>query len=139
MNKAILTGSLGRDAKKTTAGNLTICTFSLGTSDNIKNKEGKWESQTEWHNIKTFGKLAEVVEKFHKGDQVEVSGKIHYANYKNQKGETVYTTEIVADSVVRKKKAEGNSNNQPQNRQYHNDTQNINPNELQEQEGDLPF
>jgi single-strand DNA-binding protein len=138
MNKAILTGTIGKDVKESNINGMVICSFPLGTSDSVKNKDGKWESQTEWHNIKTFGKLADVVAKFKKGDQVELSGKIKYSTYKNKDGQTIYTTEIIADSVIRKKKAEGNS--QPQQRtksqQEVYTQEDFNP---EAHEGDLPF
>lgn len=141
MNKAILTGSLGKDVKENNINGMVVCSFPLGTSDNVKNKEGKWESQTEWHNVKCFGKLAEIVAKFHKGDKVECSGKIKYSNYKNKEGQTIYTTEIIADSVVRIKKAEGTA--QPQQRTYNQQPQqevftqdDFNP---ETHQGDLPF
>lgn len=143
MNKAILTGTLGKDVKEGNYNGMIVCSFPLGTSDNVKNKDGKWESQTEWHNIKCFGKLGEVVSKFKKGDQVECSGKIKYSNYKNQAGQTIYTTEIIADSVVRKKKAEGNTQSQPQQKTYQQRSQqevytqdDFNP---ETHQGDLPF
>lgn len=143
MNKAILTGTLGKDVKENNINGMVVCSFPLGTSDNVKNKEGKWESQTEWHNVKAFGKLAEIVSKFKKGDKVECSGKIKYSKYTNQNGQTIYTTEIIADSINRTKKAEGNTQPQPQQKTYHQQSQqevytqeDFNPASHQ---GDLPF
>lgn len=138
MNKAILVGTIGKDVKTQTAKNLTICQFSLATSDSVKNKDGKWENITEWHNIKCFGKLAEIAGKFSKGDQVELSGKITHPKYTNKEGKEITYYEVVADSVVRKKKAEGNNNHQahPQSKEESYTEADFDP---QANPGDLPF
>ena len=134
-NLIFISGTIGQDAKTTQAGAMTITTLSVATSENFKGKDGKWVSQTDWHNVKAFGKVAEAISKFCKGDQVEVTGKLKYGQYKNKEGQTIKTTEIVADRVLRVKKAE----QKQVARQYHNDTQNLSPMDLEPQDGDMPF
>lgn len=47
-----------------------------------------------------FGKTAEFIEKyFEKGLRVGVSGRIQTGSYENDKGDTIYTTDVVADRV----------------------------------------
>ena len=48
----------------------------------------------------TFGKQAENCEKYlQKGRLVAVQGRIQTGSYKNKDGQTVYTTDVVADRV----------------------------------------
>jgi single-strand DNA-binding protein len=60
VNKAILIGNIGRDVelRHSTSG-MAVAKFALATNERRKDKEGKWQDQTEWHNIVAFGKLAE--------------------------------------------------------------------------------
>lgn len=47
-----------------------------------------------------FSKTAEFIEKyFRKGNKIAVVGHIQTGNYKNKDGNTVYTTEVIADRV----------------------------------------
>lgn len=47
-----------------------------------------------------FGKTAENLEKFtSKGRLIAVQGRIQTGSYKNKNGDTVYTTDVVADRV----------------------------------------
>ncbi len=73
VNKVIIVGNLGKDPE--VKGAVTI--FSIATSENWKDKEGNKQERTEWHNIVTFGKLAEICgEYLHKGKQVYIEGKL---------------------------------------------------------------
>lgn len=47
-----------------------------------------------------FGKTAEFVEKyFAKGSRVGISGRIQTGRYENKDGQTVYTTDVIAERV----------------------------------------
>ena len=62
-------------------------------------RQGK-EKQTDFPRIIVFGKAAENCERFlTKGKLVGVQGRIQTGSYKNKEGNTVYTTEVVADRV----------------------------------------
>lgn len=142
MNIAILRGKVGQDPKTSQNGGLTITTLSLGTSKNVKGKDGNYTSQTTWHNIKTFGKTAEVAGKFSKGDEVEIAnGEIAYEQYKNKEGQQVKTTFIYANQITRTKKA--NPTAQPQQRTYNQQPQQEvftqDDFNLETHQGDLPF
>ena len=59
VNKAILIGNLGRDPEvRYTQSGTAVANFSLATTERTK-KDGEWVDHTEWHNIVTFGKIAE--------------------------------------------------------------------------------
>ena len=56
-------------------------------------------TKTEWHNITTRNKLAELCERYlKKGDKVFVEGRIKTRKW-DDNGQTRYTTEIVANSI----------------------------------------
>ena len=96
INKVVLIGNLGRDPELTyTQSGMAIAKFSLATTEGRKNAEGNWEDQTEWHNIKLFGKTAEAAGQYlTKGSQVYIEGRIHYDTYESD-GVKKYWTDIL--------------------------------------------
>jgi single-strand DNA-binding protein len=101
VNKVILLGNLGKDPELAYSGTGTAyCKFSLATSYSIKDKEGNWKKQTDWHNIVTFGKLAEYSSQIlKKGSKAYIEGRIQYDEYEkdNIKRRSV---SIIASDIV---------------------------------------
>lgn len=98
-NKVILTGNVGKepDIKTLGSGN-AVANFSFATSETYKNKQGEKVTNTSWHNIVIWGKLADVVEKYvKKGDHLYLEGKIQYRSWDDKDGNKKYITEIVCD------------------------------------------
>lgn len=99
VNKVIIVGRLGKDPEvRDSAGGVKICKFTVATErpGNVAPGERR---ETDWHNVVTFGKRAEVCEKYlSKGRQVYVEGRIEYSKSEKD-GETKYFTNIVADNV----------------------------------------
>ena len=108
-NKVSLIGRLGAkpEVVKIDNGN-ALARFSIATNESYKNKEGEWVENTQWHNLKEWGKNAELVEKLlKKGTEVAVEGKIVNGNYTNKEGETRYSTSIeIRDFLVLTSKTE---------------------------------
>ena len=103
VNKVILLGNLGKDPEvKSTPSGMTIATFSLATSSSAKDKDGNWQDRTEWHNIKAFGRTAEIAGEFlKKGRTVFVEGRIHYESWDDKEtGQKKYRTEILANELT---------------------------------------
>jgi single-strand DNA-binding protein len=101
INKVILKGRLGDDPKSSATSTGKIKTaFSVATDESWKDKDGKWQSITEWHNVVIWkAPLAEVVaQNVKKGDCVSVEGKIKTRSYEKD-GVKKYITEVVADNV----------------------------------------
>jgi single-strand DNA-binding protein len=101
VNKAILIGNIGRDVelRHSTSG-MAVAKFALATNERRKDKEGKWQDQTEWHNIVAFGKLAEFCGQYlGKGRAVYVEGSIRTRTYDDDKGNRRYFTEIIAQTI----------------------------------------
>ena len=100
VNKIILIGNLGKDPEvKFLPDGKAVCTFSLATAENYKDKDGQKVEKTEWHNIVAFGKLAEICgEWLKKGKQVYVEGKIKYETWEKE-GVKHYMTKIIIEQM----------------------------------------
>lgn len=99
VNKVILLGRLGQDPKLHTfqSGNC-VCNFSMATDKRYKDREGKWTSQVQWHNVKVWGKQGELCNQYlSKGQIVHVVGSIEYSTYEDKEGVKRYVTDIVAE------------------------------------------
>ena len=96
MNKVILVGRLGQDPEMNYSSSGTaICKFSVATTKKIKGQE-----KTNWHNVVTFGKVAENCNSYlGKGRQVALEGEIDYQQYTAKDGTTKSKTEIIAPTV----------------------------------------
>lgn len=101
MNKAILFGNVGKDpeVKRLESGKI-VAKFSLATNKTYSNSAGEKITETSWHNIVLWGKLAETAEKYvKKGNSLIIEGEINYRSYENKEGQTVYLTEIIGDKL----------------------------------------
>jgi single-strand DNA-binding protein len=101
VNKVQLLGRLGKHPYHLlTPSGASVTTFSLATSERIKDKDGESKELTEWHNIVTWRKLAETCHNYlTKGKLVFVEGKIRTRRYQDKDNQDRYITEIVADQV----------------------------------------
>jgi single-strand DNA-binding protein len=108
INKVTLIGNLGGDPEVRTLENGTaVGRFSLATNENYKDKEGNWQSQTEWHNIVVWRELADRSKMLKKGSMVYVEGKISYRKYTDKDGVEKSLTDIVANNFRLLEKREG--------------------------------
>ena len=110
MNKVLISGRLVRDAETRTTQSATpmlISKFTLAV-DRRFSKENT--PTTDFINCVAFGKTAELISKYvSKGSKILVSGQIQTGSYKNKDGNTVYTTNVVAEEIEfldNKKKSE---------------------------------
>ena len=102
VNKVFLLGNVGKDPEiRSTAGGMTVASFSLATAD--RKKEGaNWVDSTEWHNIVCFQRTAEVVRDYvKKGSQLLIEGKIQTRSWDDKtSGEKKYKTEILCNELT---------------------------------------
>ncbi len=101
-NKVQLIGNLGKDPeiKNLTSGKIKA-SFSIATSDYYKNSDGEKVTDTQWHNVIAWGKLAEIAENYlQKGNKVAVEGKLIHRVYDDNDGQKRYITEVVANSLM---------------------------------------
>ena len=99
-NKVILIGNLGDDVKLHHFDEQNcIGRFPIATTESYVSRTGERITETEWHNITTRNKLAELCDRYlKKGDKVFVEGRIKTRKWEDN-GQTRYTTEIVANSI----------------------------------------
>lgn len=101
VNKVILIGNLGDDVKMHHFdSNSCIGKFPVATSETFTKKEtGEKVTQTEWHQVVTRNKLAELCEKYlSKGASVYIEGKLKTRKW-DDNGTMKYVTEINATTV----------------------------------------
>src|SRR3989338_10173241 len=100
INKAILFGNLTRDPElRALPSGMNVCNFSIATNRTYKDRDGKKQEQTDFHNVVVFGRQADTVSQYlKKGSSVYVEGRIQTRSWE-QNGEKKYRTEVVADSV----------------------------------------
>ena len=99
MNSVILVGRIAKNPELNYTPNTqtAVCKFTLAV-DRPKRRDE--ESKADFLRIVVFGRQAESCDKYlEKGRQVAIRGSIQTDSYKNREGVTVYTTEILADSV----------------------------------------
>ena len=100
MNKAILFGNVGGDPDSRKVNESTVTKFSLATNKTYKNKAGEKITDTAWHNIVLWGKVAEIASKYvKKGSSIIIEGEISYRSYENKDGQIVYITEIIGSNL----------------------------------------
>lgn len=95
MNSVALSGRLTKKPELRYGGqenSTAIARFTLAVNDG---------QETDFINIKCFGRTAEWVEKWlSKGNRAEVTGKIKTGSYTSQRtGQKVYYTEVLANNV----------------------------------------
>lgn len=98
INKVTLIGNLGKDpeVRKLESG-ASVAKFSVATNENYKDKNGEWQTITEWHNVVAWRALADRAERdLKKGSLVYIEGKLTTRKWQDKEGADRYTTEIVA-------------------------------------------
>lgn len=107
----MLTGRVTKDIElKVTPTGKSVCSFSLAVERKFVQNG---EKVTDFINCQLWGKSAETLEKYvKKGMMIGVEGRIQTRKYTNQQGQTVYVTEVVAESFSFLEKKQ--SNDQPQ-------------------------
>ena len=101
-NKVQLIGNLGKSPEVILLnGGKKIAKFSIATNENYKNAKGEKITNTQWHNIVTWDKTAEIAEQFlQKGSEVLIEGRITSRTYEDKEGVKRYVTEIVCNELL---------------------------------------
>jgi single-strand DNA-binding protein len=106
-NKVLLIGNLGNapEIRNTETGR-KMARFSIATSEKYLNSKGEKVTETQWHNLIAWGKVAEIVEKYlAKGREIAVEGRLINRNYTDKAGVKKYITEIQVNEVLMLDKA----------------------------------
>lgn len=103
LNKVMVIGHLTQDPEiRTTPNGQTVATFSVATNRQWKDTQGALQSQTEYHNVVAWRKLADIAHQYlRKGRQVYVEGYLQTRSWVGQQDNVKrYRTEIVADNII---------------------------------------
>ena len=95
-NKVQLIGNLGNAPEiKTIEGGKKMAKFSVATNETYRNGKGEKITDTQWHNLIAWGRIAEIAEKFlSKGKEVAIEGRLVNRSYIDREGNKKYITEI---------------------------------------------
>ena len=109
VNKVTLIGHLGRDPEiRRLENGAVVAKFSVATNESYKDKNGEFQTQTEWHDVVVWRYLAERAERdLAKGKLVYIEGKLTHRKYQDKDGNDRYTTEVVANNLRLLEKREG--------------------------------
>ncbi|THV60939.1 single-stranded DNA-binding protein [Flagellimonas alvinocaridis] len=101
-NKVQLIGNLGNDPEIITMENGNkLAKFSVATNESYKNGDGEKVTDTQWHNVVAWGKMAEIAESYLvKGKEVIIEGKLMSRAYETKEGEKRYVTEIKCNELL---------------------------------------
>ncbi len=101
-NKVQLIGNLGNAPEiKTLEAGKKMARFSMATSESYRNAKGEKVTDTQWHNLVAWGKVAEIAEKYlTKGKEVVIEGKLVNRSYNDKDGNKKYITEVVVNELL---------------------------------------
>lgn len=101
LNKVFLIGRLTRDPEsKMLPSGIAVASFGLATNRYYTDKSGEKQQEVEFHNISTFGKIAESASKYlKKGGLVLVEGRMKTSSWNDKEGSKRYKTEVVAQKL----------------------------------------
>ncbi len=105
MNNVVLMGRLTRDPMQrmanTVNGEMEVASFTLAVDRRrARSAENNGEQTADFIRCTAFGKQAEFVNKYlHQGTKVCLSGRIQTGSYVNKEGQTVYTTDVIVETI----------------------------------------
>lgn len=98
LNKVTLMGNVGRAPHVSlTQEGKEFAKFSLATTLTWKDKEGEWQSATDWHQVAVFRESTArwVKDVLKRGDKVYVEGRLVYQLWRDRYGQSRKTTYVV--------------------------------------------
>jgi single-strand DNA-binding protein len=112
MNEVTLIGNIDTEINvKEPANNKKIVLFYLTTNEKYTNKDGQEETETDWHEILAFDKVAEIIGTFKKGDFIKIKGIVkNNESYIRKDGiriNHIYIKALFAEKVESNENKEG--------------------------------
>ena len=100
INKVMIFGNLTRDPEmRALPSGMNVVNFSVATNRVFKDRDGKKQEQTDFHNVVVFGRQADTIQQYlKKGSSVFVEGRLQTRSWEKD-GKKNYRTEVIADRV----------------------------------------
>lgn len=101
-NKVQLIGHIGGNPEiRTFEGGKKWTRLSIATNETYRNAQGVKVTDTQWHNLVAYGKVAEIIEKYVvKGSEIAVEGKLINRSYNDKEGVKRHLTEIQVSELL---------------------------------------
>ncbi len=101
-NKVQLIGHIGNNPDvRTTESGKKMARFSMATNEVYRNTKGEKVTETQWHNLIAWGKVAELSERYlSKGREVAIEGKLINRSFSTKEGVKKYITEIQVNELL---------------------------------------
>lgn len=101
-NKVQLIGHLGAKPEiKNTESGKKVASFTMATNEVYRNAQGEKVTETQWHRLVAWGKIADRVEKYlDKGKEVAIEGKLLNRSYTDKDGTKKYVSEILVNEIL---------------------------------------
>ena len=101
-NKVQLIGNLGNAPEiKSMEDGKKMARFSVATNERYKNANGEKITETTWHNLVAWDKVAEIAEKYLlKGSEVVIEGKLINRSYVDKDGIKKYISEVEVNELL---------------------------------------
>lgn len=102
LNKVLIIGRLGKDPEiRYTPGGSPVTTFSMASGRQWKDGNGGTHEETEWFNVVTWNKLAEIChEHLHKASRVYIEGRLQTRQWQDGDGQPHSRTEVIASDMI---------------------------------------
>ena len=97
-----LIGNVGKAPEfRQLEGGRMMTRFSLATNESYRNGRGQEITDTQWHSVVAWGKLAENMGKMlRKGSAVVIRGKLQHSSYENAEGLRRYVSQVVVNEFM---------------------------------------
>lgn len=97
INRVTLVGHIGKDPETKTFDNGgSVARITVATNESYKDKDGNWQTLTDWHIVVVFNKDCS---RLKKGALVFVKGKLKTRTYKDANGVDKSITEVNASLI----------------------------------------
>ncbi len=101
LNKVFILGNLTRDPElRQTGTGQNVATFGVATNKMWTDPSGNKQTQTEFHNVVVWGRLAEIANQYlSKGRLVFIEGRLTTRGWTDNQGQKRNRTEIVGENM----------------------------------------
>ncbi|MCF8716366.1 single-stranded DNA-binding protein [Joostella atrarenae] len=101
-NQVQLIGNVGQEPQVTVLENgKKVARISLATNENYKNSKGEKQTNTDWHQLVAWGKVASLIEEYvFTGKEIAIQGKLSSRSYEDKEGVKRYVTEVIVSEIL---------------------------------------